>query len=285
MRDKLIQLYIYLKDSWEDIPWIRAAGFIALTSVGLSALGEALPHHLSTFAESVQETYPGYILSGIVVLYFYLVSVFSGDKLRLEKQLRRLEQNFRYDNRGTLYNGGQPNIAFRIATFRAMLEGISENIDKDAFSKSLLKTGKMAGGDFANNLRVIYDRDVAETKSKLSWDELNFQQQLEQWAEYDSSTGWGILSCSQKKSQQEDEVIVKIEHLRGLFDGDVGILFSFFLGGYSETIISHILASYKNKKHTKYSEYNCAELLDEPARVGESSIELRFRLGYREGKN
>jgi hypothetical protein len=79
-----------------------------------------------------------------------------------EKKLRQLDISFRYDKRGTLYNGSEPNIAFRITTFKAMLDGLAHGLGKDTLRDVLIKVGEKAASDFASKVDTIYDKNVFE---------------------------------------------------------------------------------------------------------------------------
>jgi hypothetical protein len=249
MNETLREVKNFFTETWAEAPWIRAAGIIGSTVAGLVFLNSALPEGIAIEFESLDSDVYQLILTSVLVLYFFLVSVFSGDRLRFEKRLRSLEQSFKYDNRGTLYNGKEPNIAFRIATFKGMLEGVSGVIGADKLSEVLTNTGRLASTDFARSLKGIYNSDIATKKAKLDWSELSLSEKLDQWAEYDSSTGWGILACK----VQNDSVKVVINHLQGLFDGNGGLMFGYFLAGYSETIISHIIDTHEGGKFNEYS--------------------------------
>lgn len=270
MWEKLKELFDFLKDSWEDAPWIRAAGILGLVLVGLHELNDILPAELAIDLSSIKDTGRIYTLSGIIVLYFFLASIFSGDRLRLEKQLRKNEQNFRYDKKGTLYNGEEPNISFRIATFKGILEGIGSAIEKAKLDELLRDTGRSAGVDFAESLSQIYDNDVASKKLQRLWENLNLAEKLAQWAEYDSSTGWGLLNCELNEKQKTISVV--IDHFKGLFDGDGGEFFGQFLGGYAETIISRIVESTDGK----FKDYTKVKLIK--ASKDGMSFELNYEI-------
>lgn len=249
MNESIREIKNFFIETWAEAPWIRAAGIIGSTLAGLVFLNSALPQGVAIEFDTLETEVYQAMLTSLLVLYFFLVSVFSGDRLRFEKRLRSLEQSFRYDNRGTLYNGKEPNIAFRIATFKGMLESISGVIGADELSRVLTNTGRLAGTDFARSLKDIYNSDIASKKAKLDWDELSLSEKLDQWAEYDSSTGWGILACK----VHNDSVKVVINHLQGLFDGNGGLMFGYFLAGYSETIITYIIDTHKGGKFNEYS--------------------------------
>lgn len=270
MNEKMRKIKNYINNTWSEAPWIRAAGIIGSTAAGLIFLNSMLPKGIAVELSSLDGDVSQILLISILILYFFLVSVFSGDRLRFEKKLRALEQNFKYDNRGTLYNGKEPNIAFRIATFKGMLEGISGVIGDDKLSETLTNTGRLASNDFARSVKTIYDTDVATRKAKSSWDELALSEKLEQWAEYDSATGWGILACK----IQGDSVKVVINHLQDLFDGNGGLMFGHFLAGYSETIISYIVNSHSGGR---FNEYCKAELL-KTNQSDKYTLELEYQL-------
>jgi len=251
--DYILDAKYYILDAWENAPWIRAAGILGVTIGGLAFLNSKLPSEIAVDITNseIKKSAP----TVIIVLYFFLVSIFSGDRLRFEKKLRLLEQNFKYDNRGTLYNGGEPNIAFRLTTFKGILEGVSTNVDAEDLSEALISTGKVAAVNFANNIEEIYNCDVAQKKAKREWSKLKLADKFNQWADYDSSTGWGIVACTTKKNN----VKVVINHLHGMFEGEGGRLFGHFLAGYCETIISLTIESHEGGK---YHEYTGGKLLN-----------------------
>lgn len=147
MSTRFQKLKDVLLDVWENTPVLRAAGYVAAAVGGLVVLNNELPPEIAIDLESPAIKERG--LWVIVVAYFVLVSVFSGDRLRFERKLRALEQNFKYDNRGTLYNGSEPNIAFRVTTFKAMLARMSQTIDNVDASLLLNDIGREASADFA----------------------------------------------------------------------------------------------------------------------------------------
>ncbi len=270
MIDGIIKIKNIIYHVWVEAPWIRAAGILGTTAAGLIFLNAILPSEISVNFSTLDPKVNQIILTVILVLYFFLVSVFSGDRLRFEQKLRALEQSFKYDNRGTLYNGSEPNIAFRIATFKGILEGISGAIGTDKLADVMTNTGRLAGNDFASSLKDIYDGYVALRKAKLVWNDLSLSEKLDQWAEYDSSTGWGILACSVNGNNIKEV----INHLQGLFIGNGGLMFGYFLGGYSETIISYIIS---NHKGGKYEEFSKAHLIT-TNQSDRYTLELEYQL-------
>jgi len=79
------------------------------------------------------------------------------------------------------------------------------------------------------------------------------------------------LACRIEKG---DTVKVIVNHLRGLFEGEDGIYFGYFLAGYAETIISHTLNEHRGGR---YEEYSRAELLDTHL-SDKYTLELSFKL-------
>lgn len=270
MNEKLREVKNFAYNTWIEAPWIRAAGILGTTTAGLIFLNAMLPQEIAVDLKKLDSGTSQILLTSILVLYFFLVSVFSGDRLRFEQKLRALEQSFRYDNRGTLYNGGEPNIAFRIATFKGILEGMSGIIGVDKLAETLANTGRVASNDFARSLKDIYNSDVATRKAKTTWEELSLNEKLDQWAEYDSSTGWGILACN----VNGDNVKVVINHLQELFYGNGGLMFGHFLAGYAETIISLVVNSHSGGKFNEYSK----AVLIKTNQSDKYTLELEYQL-------
>lgn len=253
---------------WSETPWLKSAGIVGAAGTGLAYLNTQLPKDIS-----VDFATPGLAqiaLVGIVLLYFFLVAVFSGDRLRFERKLRKLEQSYRYDNRGTLYNGTQPNIAFRVTTFKGILGGIAGAIGEDELQRALTNTGRLASHDFATNLPSIYNQDVAAKGGGEKWDDLSFAQKVHKWAEYDSATGWGILTGK----VDSPKVKVSITHLQGLFQDTGGLMFAYFLAGYCETVLTEIVKGHANGK---FDEYTRAELLETNTKSNRT-VEIEFVL-------
>jgi len=270
MNERIRDIKNFSYQTWVDAPWIRAAGILGATATGLLFLNTILPAEVAINLASLDSSLNQIYFTSILIMYFFLVAIFAGDRLRFEKKLRALEQNFKYDNRGTLYNGREPNIAFRITTFRGILEGISGAVGATKLADVLTDTGRLASNDFAMSLKEIYDKDVASRKLTSSWDELSLNEKLSQWAEYDSATGWGIIACSVRG----DSIKVVINHLQDLFNGNGGLMFGHFLGGYTETIISFIV---NNHLGGKFNDYGKAELIN-TNQSDKYTLELEFIL-------
>jgi hypothetical protein len=207
----------------------------------------------------------------ILVTYFLLVAVLVHEQLEGERKLRQLEASFRYDKRGTLYNGTQPNIAFRIKTFNEILSNLGTQVGTAKAKSILQRTGELAAQDFAERFPAIYDENVRRFRGGGSWDELDFTQKLEEWLEYDSHTGWGILT----KKVDAKTIKISIMHLEKLYQGEGGKLFASFLAGYCQTVLCHILEG-----HGGFRDCTSARLskaMDNPA-TDKEKVEIEFEL-------
>ena len=269
MNDFFTGLRAFYDDVWAESPWLKSMGIVATAVTVLGILNTELPDAVALKLRdgSTAEM----VLGTVVLVYFFLVAVFSADRLRFERKLRKLEQSFRYDKRGTLYNGNQPNIAFRIKTFKSILEGLSGAVGQAQLEAGLRETGAAASADFAEQLPSIYNQDVTKRGGGRRWDDLSFNEKVHSWADYDSSTGWGIVTGDPKGSR----VLVTITHLRNLFKGTGGTLFSQFLAGYCETVIAHIAAGHEAGR---YQDFSRAEVL-ELKRISEKTMTIEIGLG------
>ena len=215
------QVKKFYESVWSEAPWVRAAGFVGAASGGLIYLNQHLPADVKV--QTSEQSVVAILVAVVVTIYFFLVAVLFGDQLRLQKKLRALEQSFRYDKRGTLYNGSEPNIAFRIATFKGILAGIGTEVGSEELSAALVEAGRVSAKDFAANLPDIFDRDIRSNKGGSSWSSLSFDQKLLEWSDYDSATGWGIFAARPVNGH----IKVDVTHFRSLFagsqcDGDCG---------------------------------------------------------------
>lgn len=253
---------------WGEAPWVRAAGFVSLASAALVFLNVRLPSDLSIDFSNPQV---GPLLVAIVAsVYFFLVAVLSGDQTRLQKKLRDQEQSYRYDKRGTLYNGTEPNIAFRVATFKGILEGIARDVGDDEVARAMTNTGRQSAKNFATNLPAIYQNDLARYKNFKPWNELTFEEKLEKWSDYDSATGWGIVAPRLKNGH----IKVSVTHFRKLYEGHGGTLFGGYLAGYSETVLSHILDGHVNGKYGEFTKAKIKETVTKDDNIVEFVYEL-----------
>lgn len=248
--------------TWIEVPWLRAASTML---IWLAAIAYVIPPIFSLFGADIT-TLPFYkdmnkppalyYACGLIfVIYFWFVAFFANDRLTVERKLRSIENGFQYDNRGTLYNSREPNIAFRIATFRGFLSGVAGKIGHEDLKEVLRETGRSAANDFAKHLPEIYNLDVAHAQKNKKWDDLTFHEKISKWADYDSATGWGILTGKTKDAS----VNISVTHLEGLLAGASGELFGNFLAGYCEVVISSIV---KGHVDGKFAERSSAELIN-----------------------
>jgi hypothetical protein len=189
--------------------------------------------------------------------------------------LRQLDISFRYDKRGTLYNGSEPNIAFRITTFKAMLDGLAHGLGKDTLRDVLIKVGEKAASDFASKVDTIYDKNVFEHGGASNWAHLSCEQKVDAWTEYDSATGWGIVTAVLPRG--EDMVTVTVTHLKGLFAGPEGLDFAWFLAGYCETVLTKILEGHNSGPAPgRYHDFSRARL-EKTVQRNEEIVEFSYR--------
>jgi hypothetical protein len=253
-----------LNDYWQRLrsglapefaPWISSALFVSAVVVGFDVLYEYLPEDFKVVSLAGRTT----VLWFVAILYLSQVAATYRLLLQSEKKLRQLEAAFRYDRRGTLYNGSEPNIAFRIVTFRAMLEGLANKLGNAELQKVLTEVGQQAASDFALKLENIYDRNVPTRIGAPHWGELTYEQKIDAWTDYDSATGWGFVAAAMPKGT--DMVTVTVTHLKGLFDGAEGLHFAWFLAGYCETVLTKVLEGHnKGPAPGRYQYFSKAAL-------------------------
>lgn len=248
-----------LKEGWlslwsEFAPWITSATFVSTLVVGFFVLYKLLPDSLQELSTNAAT-----VLWIIAILYLLQVAGAYRFLLQGEKKLREREEAFRYDKRGTLYNGSEPNIAFRIATFKAMLEGLSNKVGQAQLQGALTAVGQTAASDFAAKLETIYNRNVSTGMGARHWDELTCEQKIDAWTDYDSATGWGIVTAATPRNS--DRVSVTVTHLRGLYAGPEGLHFAWFLAGYCETVLTKILEQHNGGPAPgRFATFNRAKL-------------------------
>jgi|WetSurMetagenome_2_1015567.scaffolds.fasta_scaffold16317_3 hypothetical protein len=222
---------------WDDQPLVKAAFYLGLAVAGLKTLDKySIPEVASRIHEADAQVI---LLSLLISMYFLLASVFYYEKLQSERKLRRQEESFRYDKRGTLFNGSEPNIAFRVATFKGILIGLAETFGGTNTKSALLEAGQQAATDFAAKLPNIYDTDIQRLSGGKKWYESSFEEQLQCWADYDSATGWGIMINRWDKKNKT--VGITILHQHKLVDDEGGALFAHFLAGYCRTVLASIV--------------------------------------------
>lgn len=219
-----------------DWPWFRSAAITAPLAGAIFFLIDKLPANRQI---NLSDANIYVILTcSIIFLYLLLVAVLFKAKLLTERQLRAAEDSFRYDNRGTLFHGTQPAIAFRVITFRSMLEGL-EVANPSAFRDALFEAGLDAAKDFAQHLPELYDLNVHRLRGGYRWMDLSFPEKLQKWTDYDSATGWGIIAAH----IDGKNISITVTHYNGLFDPPP--LFASFLAGYCKTVIQTVLSAEK----------------------------------------
>ena len=241
---------------WSEQPLVKSAFFLSLSVAGIKIIQE-------NSTSSMKDIFSGantqiIIGSAVLVQFFILAAVFYYEKLQSERMLRRQEEAFKYDKRGTLYNGSEPNIAFRVATFQGILKCIADTFGSAPTQTALLDAGANASEDFAQNLPRIFDGDVQHYRGGPVWSQLSFREKLQQWADYDSATGWGIMSI--KWDEPNDIVVVSVSHQRSLLEGPGGHLFAYFLAGYCKTVLTAIIKNHDSGKPGDFVEADIANI-------------------------
>ncbi|MBS0235539.1 MAG: hypothetical protein JSR99_18885 [Proteobacteria bacterium] len=254
-KNPILRLKEWYELTIADWPWVRAATITAPVAGAAFYLNTNLPAQLQVDLSKANI----YVLfvAAIFAIYLLLVAAFFNSKLIAERQLRAAEEGFRYDHRGTLFNGTQPNIAFRVVTFQGLLSGLAEAMDGQTARNALFDTGARASVDFAKKLPQIYDENVRRLRGGNRWVELSFPEKLWKWTEYDSSTGWGILAAATDNQQ----VTVTVTHYSGLFKRPS--YFAWFLAGYCTTVIQTILTSEKGNGYRGLRHARCVSIDDQ----------------------
>lgn len=237
-----------LKSRYDSIvgetPWLRAIGPV-FSLIGIFVV------IIANIPEDIFEpddiSYFWFIILGIFTfIYLLLVAAYANERLRKERQLRQVESGFHYDSRGTLWNGDEPNIAFRIATFKGILKGLNLSLETTNLKQPMIEAGEDAATDFGNNFPDIYHSDIRSKKGGSPWDELSLGQKLHEWAEYDSSTGWGILTTN----VSDNKIMIEIVHFNRLYEGEGGQIYGHFITGYCKTVASNIIEGHNTGKFT-----------------------------------
>lgn len=236
-----------------DWPWVRSATITAPLGGAVYYLNDKLPSDLKI--DLAQANIYVIFACAIIAVYLLLVAVLFNAKLITERQLRAAEDGFRYDNRGTLFHGTQPAIAFRVVTFRGMLEGLASPLEPSHARNALFHTGMRASVDFAQRLPDLYDLNVHRLKGGNRWVDLSFPEKLYKWTDYDSATGWGIIAARVDGNQ----IVITVTHYNDLFGQPS--LFSWFLAGYCNTVIQTILAAEK-RPYRGLRTLRCRQILD-----------------------
>ena len=170
----------------------------------------------------------------VVILFLSLLSI----EYRSKRKTGPLGKSFEYDKDGVLWHGGEKAIAFRVVTFLALLERIGTHDGASAMDSKFLDAGRSAGQDFGQQFGTqIYPAELQ--KGGTPFRELSRASRLKLWAEYDSSTGWGLLEAHEKPKSAD--IVVKHSTL---FKGVGGRYFAYFLAGYCETVVNAITSDF-----------------------------------------
>lgn len=235
------------KKYWPKSIWVQA-----LILFG----GAALPglKVLSFFGVSLDSEQWLYLLALNLILFLYVVARISSTRAKTAE--RRWHQMT-----GVLFHGDQPNISFRVETFKSMLGSLEAWIGADALQEALLEAGREASTNFGSEFPGIYDIDVRPFKRGKTWTQLSLAKKLSAWSEYDSATGWGSIDADLRGRT----VTVAITHNRGLFDDDTGNSFGYFLAGYCQSVLSAII---KDHEEVNFRKYTAAEISNIVSRNG-----------------
>lgn len=190
----------------------------------------------------------------LVVILFLSVLAFE---YRSKRQTGPLGKSFEYDRDGVLWHGGEKAIAFRVVTFLALLERVGQSDSEKPLENIFFDAGRASGSDFGQQFGThIYPSELQ--KGGTPFRELSRSNRLKLWAEYDSSTGWGLLEAHEKPKSAD--IVVKHSTL---FKGNGGRYFAYFLAGYCETVINAIT-----------SDFGAPLKLSDPVKIYDRSIEF-----------
>ncbi len=270
MRNFLRFIKLLYRLFWKESPWVQGAGYVAGPLAGYIVLQTQLP---TEFQWTPDPQYFPLVSLGIFSIYLLVVTVIYGGKLRSERDFRQRESAFKYDNRGTLYNNSEPNLAFHVNTFKKLLVCVGEPVGDEVIRKTLVNAGNSSCEDFASRFSQIYDADVVQGLHGRVWAALSFREKLFEWAEYESRSGWGIFSAS----ETDTGVDVSLTHLKGLFEGEGGLLFGYYLGGYCQRLLTEIVKTHtRGSSPGKYSDYR-AVLLESVTSRSADTVVLRYK--------
>ena len=280
LMDKIHELFQELVPDWVKVnlinsPWWQAAStVVVIVATYLLVIDAILPDVLRI--NLADPTIAVYTVFSLAVIYLFSAAMLFYAQVKTERRLKLLDRRFRYDNRGTLFNGTEPNISFRIQTFQGILRSLRGDISVENFHQSLEGSGRTAAEDFSKKLPEIYDNDVFSFRGGRKWAELSFKEKLDQWAEYNSYTGWGIVTPQLEDHPAAGEpvqIIVIFTHYHTLFS-EQDDSFCYFLTGYCETIISEIV---RGEKIGIFADLRKCEAVGEPV-IGKYTATMTFRL-------
>jgi len=262
-----------IKDIGSKLPgdfrlWLDGVLFVSTVVAFLWLLYEFMPDDLKI---QMDTRYRLAIFLLFAIMFLFVMVVTYRSLFYAERDRRELEESFHYA-RDVLYNGTEPNIAFRIVTFKNMLGGMASKIGKNVIQSTLNDVGRTAAADFASHLPEIYDQNVSlRGLGKKRWQALSFEEQINAWANYDTRTGWGAIKLNREVIDRQGQIAIKIDHPQNLFDGDAGLYFAHFLAGYCETVLTTLLVELNKHPEIagKYRNFSRAELVNMTPRDGE----------------
>lgn len=170
----------------------------------------------------------------VIIIFLILLAI----EYRSKRQSGPLGKSFEYDKEGVLWHGGEKAIAFRVITFLSLLEKIVPQDLMSSDANLFLNAGRSVGLDFGQQFGTqIYPAELQ--KGGVPFRDLSRSQRIKLWAEYDSSTGWGLVKAYEKP--RAADIVVKHSTL---FNGAGGEHFAHFLVGYCETVINEMTSDF-----------------------------------------
>jgi hypothetical protein len=142
------------------------------------------------------------------------------------------------ETHGALKRGAETELSLRVATFRSIIEALAVETSREALNNRFFEVGKQAGRSFASKIEEIHD---TRERTGLAWKDLPISRRLTWWADYDRSSGLGLISTVSRPG----EIFVQISHEDLFYGADgkarAGEAIAYLLGGYCETVINGIL--------------------------------------------
>lgn len=250
------KIKLFYRQVWAESPWFSAIGYVLGPITAIYTIWVKLP---SDMRFEIAPNRAPLVLLGIIIVYLLIVSALLSSRVKSERSFRERERAFRYDNRGTLYNNSEPNMAFHVDTFTFLLSGLSRDLGEDQLRNALVAVGYESCEGFASRFEAIYDADVVRGMHPYRWQSLGFRQKLDEWAEYESRSGWGIFTATEDASG----IKVSLTHFKGLFRGDGGLLFGYYLAGYCRRLLDALIKSHNDHPNPgRYADYDGVEIIE-----------------------
>ena len=138
---------------------------------------------------------------------------------------------------GVLRNGTEPNISFRVETFKALLVPLIGDRSQSDIRQLFLEAGREAGHNFAHEFPTeIYTALTGQGAG--NWAAHSMRARLRLWARYDTETGWGEI---QAIMQGHNRIHVEYLHPDLFGGGRASEAVGYFMAGYSETVLRGLL--------------------------------------------